>query len=653
MQIESIVLFNEEGMQRPLELDTGEVNIITGRSHTGKSALMDIVDYCLGSSVCRVPRGVIRQTVDWYGLKLAGEDGEMFIARREPGPDQQSTNEMFFQKGREVEIPAEGVPTSNATHDSIKESLASFIGLPEHRHDPPEGHTRDPLWTTFRHALFFSYQKHEDLINPGILFHRQSESYREQAMKDMIPYFLGAVPEDYVGITRELDKKRRRLRQLQSSIREVEAIRGQGFSRAQQMLSQARDLGLVGEEVEPETLEDSLGVLETISGWTPQEPTFEGGEELSRLQDSRMDFRREMEELSETLWTLKSYQRYADGYSEEVEHQVHRLRSIELFDDEEPHDQTCPFCGSDVEGAPGTEEFWRAIEGLQEDLSGTTPEARNLEQRVEELQEKRATLEQNVEDIEDSIEALSSEKAEVREYRSLEARRSRLVGRVSLWLESVEMERDLDELEDERGRLEDRIEDLESRVDQDEIESRTVSILSTIGERMRGWADRLELEHSDHPMRVDHKKLTVVFEREDGPLRLSEIGSAANHLGYHIVAHLGLHHHFRNHDRPVPGFIFIDQPSQAYYPEELDEDQLLSDEELDHEDREALLRLYELFFEVCSELSPDFQIIALDHAYPTRDDFRNRVKARWRGGRVETGEDPHSALIPSSWAESL
>ena len=63
MQVRSIILYNAAGETREVRFKRGAVNIITGRSLTGKSAIIDIIDYCLGRSAFTVPEGVIKDAV--------------------------------------------------------------------------------------------------------------------------------------------------------------------------------------------------------------------------------------------------------------------------------------------------------------------------------------------------------------------------------------------------------------------------------------------------------------------------------------------------------------------------------------------------------------------------------------------------------------
>ena len=76
------VLFNDQS-----------VNIITGASRTGKSALIPIIDYCLGSDKCTIPVDTIRSACWWFGVLFNMDGEQILLCRREPG-DKATTGDM-------------------------------------------------------------------------------------------------------------------------------------------------------------------------------------------------------------------------------------------------------------------------------------------------------------------------------------------------------------------------------------------------------------------------------------------------------------------------------------------------------------------------------------------------------------------------------
>lgn len=48
LQLRAIASYSHAGERRDIEFVLGRLNIVTGASKTGKSALLDIVDYCWG-----------------------------------------------------------------------------------------------------------------------------------------------------------------------------------------------------------------------------------------------------------------------------------------------------------------------------------------------------------------------------------------------------------------------------------------------------------------------------------------------------------------------------------------------------------------------------------------------------------------------------
>jgi hypothetical protein len=73
MQILELAVYSHDGRVRRLRFRLGALNIITGGSKTGKSAIQQIVEYCLGNSTCDIPAGVIWDSVSWYALLLQFE----------------------------------------------------------------------------------------------------------------------------------------------------------------------------------------------------------------------------------------------------------------------------------------------------------------------------------------------------------------------------------------------------------------------------------------------------------------------------------------------------------------------------------------------------------------------------------------------------
>jgi hypothetical protein len=85
MKIQSIHIYSDDGRRRDVLFRDG-LNVITGRSSTGKSALSEIIEYCMGRSTFNVPEGVIRDRVKWFAViyRFAGE--QVLVAKPAPAP---------------------------------------------------------------------------------------------------------------------------------------------------------------------------------------------------------------------------------------------------------------------------------------------------------------------------------------------------------------------------------------------------------------------------------------------------------------------------------------------------------------------------------------------------------------------------------------
>ena len=126
--IDSIILWpkRDEFSYRRLPFADGKINIITGASRTGKSAIIPIIDYCLCSNKCQIPVDVIRNSCEWFGVLFNLEDGQLLLCRREPGT-QVSTGEMYMTRNDIIDIPQH--IEANTTADAAKNTLNELFSM--------------------------------------------------------------------------------------------------------------------------------------------------------------------------------------------------------------------------------------------------------------------------------------------------------------------------------------------------------------------------------------------------------------------------------------------------------------------------------------------------------------------------------------------
>ena len=328
MQILNIVVFSHDGRRRALSLNPGRVNIITGASKSGKSALVDIVDYCFGADECRVPEGPIRRSVSWFGLRLQLDSGQAFIARRCPGTRATSSEECFVEIGGEVALPDAGQLHQTTNAKGLGALLTSWTGIQDNLHEPPVGQTRAPLSANVRHALAFCFQPQDEIIRRQQLFHGAADHFFAQALQDTLPYFLGAVDDEYVRKREELRRLRDQLRAYERQLTELKALRGEGLSKAAMLLAQARDSGLSASVAN--TWEQTVEALREIAR-TPiasiNLPTPEG-QEYARLSGERNQLLDDQRKLRDEIESARSFERDKNGFSREASEQRARLTSI-------------------------------------------------------------------------------------------------------------------------------------------------------------------------------------------------------------------------------------------------------------------------------------------------------------------------------------
>lgn len=638
-QIRAIHLFNHAGDRRTLPFKLNALNIITGNSKTGKTSVIDIIDYCLGSSKYNVAAGVIRDTVNCFALELETPNGVLMVARAAPGKNKSIQTQMHLSyRGRDSKPPELIDLLPNSDVDAGVHFLSRILGIDENITDKGSG-TREEFDVTIQHALFFCIQGQDEIANRAMLFHKQNQEFHPQAIRDVLPYFLGAVDPKYLYKRQRLSHYLRELQLLERKQADNQAL-SKVSGRASALLHEAILVGLA-EPQETTTDIDILKALTTALHFeTNKASEIDPSERISSLLEVRETLRLQYSEKRAETRRLKKLIKYGGDFAGEAGEGYGRLQSLNLLNADpssESHADVCPVCNSQL-GDPFT-----TAKDILDQLHHVAMEIAEVGQELPRLQTSLNVAENDLALITEQLDINRDETTRLSEslelFDSLKEtalQRAAIRGRIALYLDSVSEQT---ESSFKHGRLEElrlTIIQLRMEIDSEAVGDRLEAGLSRVSYSMSQVASDLKLEHSPAPVRLDIKNLTVVVDTSGGSYRLKEIGSGENWLGYHLATHIGLHNYFTEHNRPLPRFLILDQPSQVYYPPDPRGDEILEDD-----DRKAVSRIFSCLLAFIEGSEGGFQILVLEHADLEDEFFQNAIVEKWRGDG--------KALIPTSW----
>lgn len=645
MNIRDIIIYSHLGEMRRISFKVNGLNIVTGSSSTGKSTLSDIVEYCMGRSEFNIPEGPIRDKVSWYAVIYQFPGEQVLIAKPVPTINASSCSRAMIRRGATIEPPEFKELGQNADDSTVVSLLSELLEIPVNKTDVPQEHSRGSFAATIKHTYFYLFQKQGLIANKEQLFYRQNEPYMPQAIKDTLPILLGVAPDDRFEINFKLRAVKRELKLAQKQLSEAEQFSEQLNTRALGLLSEAQQVGILARGIIPETTKDTLDKLSEITRWKPAPIPDEDTRRISDLEDGISVVRKQRVALNETLRATLLFAEKEDGFTTEAQEQKSRLESIHALPmSSDSGDWQWPFGPVNVSlDTPIAKSLIHELQSLDNELKTVSGERPHLEEYTQGLEKQIFDLSQSIKSKEEELAAAIAANAAIAEMGSRNAAAARVLGRISLFLETYSSDDDLSGLKARVSDLQSRVRQLEKYAGVDDSAERLTSILNLISSRISRYVAELEAEFSEYPFRFDLNQLTVVADRPERPIPMNKTGGGANHLAYHLGVMLALHHFTSNNQKPMPSFLFLDQPTQVYFPsEQIYKSTSGSVEETERDsDLEKVRKLFAMLHRFASEESQGFQIIVTEHANLRDEWFQDSI--------VEVPWTKPPALVPELW----
>lgn len=646
MKIKSIHIYSHDGQRRDLKFKVDGLNVITGRSSTGKSALSEIIEYCMGRSSFNVPEGIIRDKVAWFAVIYQFEREQVLVAKPTPPDGGASCSTAMLRRGTELHAPQFEELVLNSDDEAIVTLLSRLLGIPENRTDVALEHSRDSYDANVKHTFYYLFQKQGLVANKDQLLYRQNEQFQPQAIRDTLPILLGVSSHDRYELESKLRVAQRDLRLNAKLLEQARDAIDTSHEKAIGLYSEAKAVGVIAG---PDSETNGSGIIEVLRSalfWKPERIPDDDGSRISRLEEELGQLRKNRREVQARIDAARQFSKRAGGYESEAAEQLDRLASIKaLPKNPDTGEWQWPFSEQNLAlESPVATVLLNELASLDAELRIATGQRPKLDAYLSDLDAKAQEIAGSIKEKEAELSAAIATNEVIAQMGTRNNAAARVVGRISLFLENLAPNEELARLQAEHRRLKLRVEDLEKRIGADDSNDRLNSIQNIISTQVSQYIQRFEAEFRDFPARFDLANITIVFDRPERPVPMSRTGGGENHLAYHLSALLALHLFAVKNSRPLPRFLLIDQPTQVYFPSEQiyqEADGSVQKTEEADADLKAVRRLFELLLRFTQEDAPGFQLIVTEHA---------NLREQWfQDALVEQPWTKPPALVPEDW----
>lgn len=674
LKINNIILYpkNSEHKPRVITFEENKVNVITGYSQRGKSAIIHIIDYCLGSSDCNIPLGKIRDLVDKFAVNISLGDKYIFIARDTP---EYSKSYFYYEV---YESPADRIFSfdfwiSDASkfktnREELKNLLGNIAGFENISEKVDVSLSPFDAPISFRDTAAFQFQPQNVIANPTTIFFKTDTFEHIKRLKTLMPLALGYKSFEILIVEREIEYLEKEEKVASSKLNDARAMYENWQSDIYQLYTKAISLGASIADIDIQTtnvnvLKDELSkvLLNIKRGDLFKEgSSFRFTEKVDELDSTRGLLLRKLDSLKAQLMKIESLDKARNKYISDVAIELDiRLRPVDFFLKQKGAN-ICPFCESPTHRA--IDELLELKE-FQVENSRALESARaiSFEKERSDLKREITDIEKNVRNIQLNINILIDER---REYYRQSQEIFEYGGMLENILKNLEkitpsglLTSDLLAIQGKLLTQRNNLKILRAKFNKEASLSRVTSFIDS-------YVKVLPIEDRDNKsVRMD-PDTSVSIKIEDLKTKnitfLSKLGSGANHMGYHMATMLGLHEYFlklpgQGKVNYIPSFIVFDQPSQVYFPEEFPniQDEKSMSEKSKKKTSEDIDNTTSIF-NACSLFMnrTEFkgQIIVLEHApQSTWKGIENiHLVEEWRG-HISEDKENYKALLPIDW----
>ncbi|MBD1569108.1 MULTISPECIES: DUF3732 domain-containing protein [Aliivibrio] len=576
--ISKIVIWFKNGTNRELNFLPNKVNVITGRSNTGKTAIIDIIDYCFFASKSKISESTINENVSWYGLEIKTNDDLITFARKAPKLSIVSEEYYFTNEVNNSLIS----PYANSDKKTIKTFFESAFGITSNARVKFGGRFFSPSSkVSVRYFQMFNTISGNIIENDsGVFFDKQSEDRYREALPRIFDLAVGIESIENIIKKDRIDYLESKLKKIERKNDRIDSQSDIFIEEKAELINLAKTYSLLPNDI---TGDEAWIKLSSLS--------------IDSLADNSTDSKREKLEnlqfsISNKIKKLKKFSNQYDSYKKSLNSLENRLKPIEyLREIDKDIIKTSIF--DEI-----TSQLSNQISVIKKERKSKTPLNIQVNDRLLDLENE---LQLVTEDL--------KQYPEINQNFSTSRERYFFLGEIStkakLFSHSNKTNKTIDtsELEEQINSI--HIEDtsIKKELSCRAIEEFITGYIETVGDSLENYKDYLPV--------FDYNSKSLGL-RKPRTTYIENVGSSSNQMFLHLFFTLAMHDIIeQNKSSFVAPYMVIDQPSRPYYGDESEEEKKLSSS--DQSKIKSAFKLLNKFISDKKKNNSNFQMIVLEH----------------------------------------
>ncbi|MDD6507485.1 MAG: DUF3732 domain-containing protein, partial [Prevotellaceae bacterium] len=532
--------FSTHRQPKEYEFHPDKVNVITGDSSTGKSSILQIIDYCLLSENSRIVEDVINENVSWYGLVFNINGKDYALARKAP-KDGVSSYDFFWQECC-CELPDETpVATVGMGRANIEARLDETVGITDKM---IIGHNQKNK-LHLRHLLPLSYLSEDIIATMGNYFDFEylDERLDIEEFKSILRFVIGSDDRELQVLNNQLNALNKAIHKEEKHKKNDESNRKLYEKRLAELKEKAMQLRLIN--IEQENIDEKVLIVivqQKIRELYNLKRSHKKLEKIGELFKKRNELKMEVDDYRRLQLEYNRAVRYAQNVKDSMmpmdfllknlNRQILTEETLLLYKSLESTFMNLKTRDLVPDKLP--DDFQKSREMKQKELDMVDNEIA----RLDELSKQSVNPDILVKyfQLDQDLKAMKKVEAKFKgevELRNMNDQLNVINGKINTMNE----------------RINDSLKDLDSEI-------------QTYYEEQTG----ISFSYSNCTVHFNVDRLNVELRREGKNSIIKNVGSKSNYMFMHLCFYLGLHQYLLlKENNLVPSFLLVDQPSIPYY----------------------------------------------------------------------------------------